>query len=107
VKNVTPARGKVGWAIEASLRDAMIPSKLESLAFGQDVMVDGSLKHTDSSTVRYDNQSFVFAFDAADLGGSAFVQQAIAAVPEPESYALILLVLGVVGFVSRSRRKAN
>jgi hypothetical protein len=27
-------------------------------------------------------------------------------VPEPESYALILLGLGVVGFVSRSRRKA-
>jgi hypothetical protein len=104
------------------ISDAMIPAKLESLAFGEDVMVDNVLKHTlyigndndffgdvalpDGSMVRYDNQFFVFAFDAADLGGSAFVQQQIAAVPEPESYALILLGLGVIGFVSRSRRKA-
>jgi hypothetical protein len=92
------------------ISDAMIPAKLEGLAFGDDVMVDGQLKHTlylsndndffgdvalpDNSKVRYDNQFFVFAFDASDLGGSLFVPQEIAPVPEPETYALMLAGLG-------------
>jgi len=57
----------------------------------------------DGSVVRYDNRFFVFGFDASDLGGSTFVQQDIAAVPEPETYALMLLGLGAVGFAKRRR----
>lgn len=103
------------------ISDALIPSKLEGLAFGDDVWVDGVLKHTlyvandndflslvklpDGSSVAYDNEFFVFGFDSADLGGSVFVPQDIAAVPEPETYALMLAGLGVIGFAAR-RKKA-
>ena len=95
--------------------DAQIPAKLEGLAYGDDVMVDGKLKHTlyiandndflaDVDGQDNPNQWFVFAFDEDDLGGSIFVKQDIAAaVPEPEAYALILAGLGVVVGVARRR----
>ena len=104
----------------AGIKDDLIPAKLEGLAFGEDVMVGGVLKHTlylandndflgqvrlsdKLTTVTYDNQFFVFGFDASDLGGSEFVQQVIGAVPEPQSYALTLAGLGVMGFMLRRR----
>ena len=46
--------------------------------------------------VTYDNQFLVFAFDSTDLGGSDFVPQEIAAIPEPGTYALLLAGLGVL-----------
>ena len=105
----------------AGFKDDMIPAKLEGLAFGEDVLVAGVLKHTlylandndffdkvllsdKKTSVTYDNQFFVFGFDSADLGGSAFVPQQIAAIPEPQTSALLAGGLGVIGLVARKRR---
>lgn len=64
-----------------------IPAKLEGMAFGEDVVVDGVVKHTlyvgnDNDFIAVTpggktnpNQWFVFAFTDADLAGSAFVNQ--------------------------------
>ena len=64
-----------------------IPAKLEAMAFGEDIVVDGVVKHTlyigndndflatAPGGLSNPNQWFVFAFTAADLAGSAFVNQ--------------------------------
>ena len=103
------------------IADDMIPAKLEGLAFGEDVLVNGVWKHTlylandndflnqvtlsDKTTrVTYDNRFFVFGFDADDLGGSQFVPQDIAPIPEPQTWALMLAGVAVVGVARRRRR---
>jgi hypothetical protein len=68
----------------------LIPAKLEGIAFGEDVVVDGVVKHTlyvandndflatvpvGAGEVANPNQFFVFAFDDADLLGAEFVPQ--------------------------------
>ncbi|SCK60277.1 Uncharacterized conserved protein [Variovorax sp. HW608] len=69
------------------LSAAQIPAKLEGMAFGEDVVVDGVVQHTlyvgnDNDFVATTpgglanpNKWFVFAFTEADLGGSPFVNQ--------------------------------
>lgn len=71
----------------AGISDAQIPAKLEGMSFGEDVVVDGVVKHTlyianDNDFLAVapgglanPNQFFVFAFDDADLGGSVYVPQ--------------------------------
>jgi len=71
----------------AGFADTQIPAKLEGMAFGPDVVIDGVTKHTlyvandnDFLTVApgglpNPNQFFVFAFDDADLAGSAYELQ--------------------------------
>lgn len=103
----------------AGIPDSQIPSKLEGIAFGEDVMVGGVLKHTlylandndflgavtpSGGTVasQYDNQFYVFAYDGTDL-----VQQGISAVPEPSGYALMLTGLGLVGGLARRRNRSR
>ena len=73
----------------AGLSAAQIPAKLESMAFGEDVVVGGVVKHTlyvgndndflavTPGGLANPNQWFVFTFDDADLGGSVFVNQAL------------------------------
>lgn len=101
----------------AGISDAQIPSKLEGITFGQDIMINGVTKHTlylandndfmgavapagNSVATQYNNQFFVFAYDGNDL-----VQQSIAAaVPEPASYGLFAAGLGLVSLAARRRR---
>lgn len=71
----------------AGFTDAQIPAKLESLAFGEDVVVGGETLHTlyiandndflatTSAGLDNPNQFFVFGFSDADLGGSKFRNQ--------------------------------
>lgn len=99
----------------AGIPDSQIPAKLEGLAFGQDVMRGGVLTHTLYVANDNDflatapggldnpNQWFVFGVTDADLAkvGASYVPQAIAAVPEPESWALMLGGLGAMAFLRR------
>src|SRR5262245_25969783 len=63
-----------------------VPAKLEGMAFGNDVVIDGSTFHTlyvanDNDflpDVAGPNNVYVFSFSDADLAGSAFVNQALA-----------------------------
>ncbi len=100
----------------AGISDALIPAKLEGIAFGEDVVVGGKTMHTlylandndflatitpngGSTPVAYGNQFYVFAFEGN------LVNQTIAAVPEPSQYALLLGGLGLVGFLARRRSR--
>jgi hypothetical protein len=71
----------------AGIPDAQIPAKLEGMAFGDDIVMNGVTRHTLYLANDNDflatapggldnpNQFFVFAFDDADLAGSVFENQ--------------------------------
>ena len=90
-----------------------IPSKIEGLAFGDDLMIGGALLHTLFVSNDNDfipgtaggNKFFVFALSDADLGAAFAPQQ----IPEPQSLSLMLLGLGAIRFITRrkSRGKAG
>jgi hypothetical protein len=75
----------------AGVTDANIPAKIEGAAFGADLTVGGVVKHTlylgndndflatSPAGLANPNQWFVFTFTDADLGGSIFVPQTVAA----------------------------
>ena len=93
------------------LTNALVPAKIEGLAFGDDITLNGASFHTLWITNDNDfvpgvagpNQFFVYAVSDADLG-TTFQAQAVAAVPEPETYALLLAGLAGLGVWSRRRR---
>jgi len=96
-------------ALNASgITSDQIPSKIEGLAFGEDILINGINTHTlfvanDNDFVpgvAGGNQFYVFALSDADLGAT-FQQQQI---PEPHSLALALLGLGAMGFVRKQKR---
>lgn len=88
-----------------------IPAKIEGLAFGEDIVINGVTEHTlfvanDNDFVpgiAGGNKFFVFALSDSDLGAT-FQQQQI---PEPESLALVLLGLGAVTLAPRRRGSAT
>jgi hypothetical protein len=79
-------------AAPVSMNTADIPAKLEGIAFGEDVVIDGVVKHTlyvsndndfvptvldthHPAGIDNPNRFFVFAFDDTDLNGSEYVPQ--------------------------------
>lgn len=104
----------------AGITSDRIPAKIEGVAFGQDIIKDGITYHTiyvandndflstatlaDKSTVVANpNNVYVFAVAASDLPG--YAAQNIAAVPEPENYAMLLAGLGLMTVVARRKKR--
>ena len=88
------------------LNNADFPQKIESLAFGQDMNVNGVLEHTlwvsndnDFETSAPSN-FYVFGIPAADLRG----YQAQSITPEPASLALFAVGLAAICLGRRRRR---
>jgi hypothetical protein len=98
-----------------------VPAKIEGLAFGEDVIVNGVVEHTlyvanDNDflpTVQYNgqdldnpNQIFVFGFTDADLAkyGATYVAQQITPVPEASTWVMMLAGFGGLGALSWRRR---
>jgi hypothetical protein len=109
----------------AGIPASEVPAKIEGLAFGQDVTVDGQVEHTlfvsndndflsqvplsDGTLVDNPNKFFVFGFTDADLakfGVDNFDPQDVAAVPELSTWAAMVLGFLGLGFVA-ARRKSE
>lgn len=93
------------------IASSQIPAKIESLSFGQDVMVNGVLTHTlyianDNDFVpgvAGDNKFYVYGVNDADLAqfGVTYTPQAL--VPEAETWGMLLAGLGMLTWLKRRR----
>ena len=89
-----------------------IPAKIEGIAFGEDIIVDGVINHTLYVTndndfvagVAGNNQFFVFGFTDTDLAaiGASYKAQEIVNLPEPTTY---LMMFGGLGLIALRRRQ--
>jgi len=110
-KSATPFVDLVAALTALGVTTDKIPAKIEGIAFGQDVTYLGQTYHTlylanDNdfvSDVAGPNKFYVFGFQDGDLPG--FTAQLFSAVPEPSSWAMMILGVAGVGGVLRSRRK--
>jgi hypothetical protein len=100
----------------------LVPAKIEGLAFGDDVVVNGVTEHTlyvsndndflptqvvNGVTVANTNNIYVFGFTDADLAkyGASFTPQQVAAIPEPSTWAMMLA--GFAGLGALAWRRKN
>lgn len=100
---------------DVGISNTNIPSKLEGMTFGEDIMEGGVLYHTLYVANDNDflpgtagaNKFFVFKFTDADLNGSAFVNQAlsVSAVPEPGNVSLLVSGLLLMTWIQRRRQR--
>lgn len=115
-KEVSPFIDLVSALTGIGVDPTDIPSKIEGLAFGEDVDVDGILTHTlwisDDNDFLPDtsgpNHFYVFGFTDGDLpSGYRYTAQAFnASVPEPSSWALMIGGFAFVGARLRRRKLA-
>ena len=109
IKSGTPFIDLVAALKAYGLTADQIPAKIEGMAFGEDVLLNGETLHTlyvanDNDFVpgvAGPNQFYVFGFRDSDLSG--FVPQAI--VPEPATWAMMLAGFGLLGTAMRRRRR--
>ncbi len=112
-KSASPFVDLVSVLLANGFTKATIPAKIEGLAFGQDVVVDGVTTHTlfvandNDFLPTYQgtpnpNQFFVIGFTDADLPRFES-QQFSASVPEPTSWALMIGGFGLIGGALRRR----
>jgi hypothetical protein len=93
------------------LSNANIPAKLEGLAFGQDVVINGVTQHTlwvsnDNdfiSGIAGDNKFYVFAFANSELPG--FAAQELPPVPVPAAGWLLISGVGALAAAARRRKR--
>jgi hypothetical protein len=112
-KSSTPFLDLVAALTAAGIPATQIPSKIEGIAFGQDVTYNGQLLHTlyvsnDNDFLPDEagtNQFYVFGFTDADLPGLR--AQIFGTVPEPTTWAMMIAGFGAVGFSMRRRRSLN
>ncbi len=116
----TPAIAKSGPFLDLvsvlnanGISSANIPAKIEGLSFGQDVTLNGQTEHTlwvanDNDFVPGSagpNQFFVFGFQDGDLPG--YAPEQVAAIPEPSTWAMMILGFAGIGFMMFRRRTTN
>jgi hypothetical protein len=114
-KSATPFLDVVGALGAAGIAATSVPSKIEGISFGEDVMQGGQSYHTlwvanDNDFTPADsgpNNFYVFAFKDSDLptGYTFAPQHLLAGVPEPATWASMLLGFGVLGAMARRRAR--
>lgn len=110
-KSATPFLDIVAALKAYGLTADQIPAKIEGLALGQDVTFNGQTLHTlwvanDNDflpATAGGNNFYVFGFTDTDLPG--YQAQALAPVPEPGTWALLLAGFGGIGAALRRRKR--
>jgi len=111
-KSVTPFIDLVVALKAIGLSATQIPSKIEGMAFGQDVTYGGKLYHTlyisnDNDFVPATagpNAFYVFGFQDSDLPGYV-AQDLTAAVPEASTWAMMLIGFAGIGVAARRQMR--
>ena len=107
-KNATPLVDLVALLGANGITRANVPAKIEGLAFGEDLLINGVLTHTlwianDNDFVAAGGPAtfYVVGVTNADLAGSVFNQQIV---PEPMSLAIFSAGLAGIAIRRRARK---